>query len=100
MKKSLFVAGLDYSLTEEALKNIFSEFGNVELAKIIKDKYSGQSRGFGFVDMASQEEAQLAINKLNGATHKDNNDRPFVVKFKEEKSADSNRSRGGFKSRW
>jgi RNA recognition motif-containing protein len=97
MKKSLFVAGLDFALTNDNLKDMFSQFGTVESAKIVMDKYSGQSRGFGFVDMSSQEDAQQCINNLNNATH---NNRQLVVKFKEDKPANSSSSRGGYKQRW
>jgi RNA recognition motif-containing protein len=96
MKKSLFVAGLDYSLTNENLKNLFSEFGTVETAKIITDKFSGQSRGFGFVEMSTQEEAQQCIANLHNTTQ---NNRQIIVKFKEDKPAGEN-SRSNYKQRW
>lgn len=66
MAKNLFVGSLPFSLTEEALGQLFSQHGQVQSANIIKDKYSGQSRGFGFVEMSTDEEAKKAIEKLNG----------------------------------
>ncbi len=96
MKKSLFVAGLDYALTNENLKSLFSEFGTVETAKIITDKFSGQSRGFGFVEMSTQEEAQQCIANLHNTTQ---HNRQIIVKFKEDKPASEN-SRPSYKQRW
>ncbi|TMA84492.1 MAG: RNA-binding protein [Deltaproteobacteria bacterium] len=66
MGNKLYVGGLPYSVTEERLQEIFAAHGTVESAKVIKDKFTGQSRGFGFVDMGSGGEAQRAIQALNG----------------------------------
>ena len=66
MGNKLYVGGLPYSVTEERLLEIFAAHGTVESAKVIKDKFTGQSRGFGFVDMGSGGEAQRAIQALNG----------------------------------
>ena len=97
MKKALFVAGLDYAITDENLKEIFSAYGTVETAKVITDKFSGQSRGFGFVDMLTQEEAQDCINSLNNSTV---NSRQIVVKFKEDKPSGNRNQTRSFNSRW
>lgn len=66
MGKRLYVGGLPYSTTDDALRNAFSEAGTVETAAIIKDKISGRSKGFGFVEMSTDEEAQKAIDAFNG----------------------------------
>jgi cold-inducible RNA-binding protein len=66
MGNKLYVGGLPYSVTETRLQEIFAAHGTVESAKVIKDKFTGQSRGFGFVDMGSGGEAQRAIQALNG----------------------------------
>ena len=66
MNKKLYIGGLPYTTTEEALKEAFAAAGNVELATIISDKMTGRSRGFGFVEMASEDEAQSAIDMFNG----------------------------------
>ena len=66
MGKRLYVGGLPYSTTDDALRNAFSEAGTVETAAIIKDKISGRSKGFGFVEMSTDEEAQKAIDVFNG----------------------------------
>ena len=68
MSAKLFVGGIAWATTEDALKNHFSQAGTVISANIIKDKYSGRSRGFGFVEMSSEDEAKAAIEKLNGQT--------------------------------
>ena len=63
---NIYVGNLSYEVTEDALREAFEEFGQVESATIIKDKRSSQSRGFGFVEMSSKAEAQSAIDGLNG----------------------------------
>ena len=62
----IHVGNLSNEVTEEDLRLALEEFGQVESATIIKDKYSGQSKGFGFVEMASKDEGQAAIDGLNG----------------------------------
>jgi RNA recognition motif-containing protein len=62
----IYVGNLSYEVTEEDLRLALEQFGQVESATIIKDKYSGQSKGFGFVEMASEAEGQSAIDGLNG----------------------------------
>ena len=63
---NLYIGNLSFSTSEEALKKIFDEFGNVETAKVIKDNYTGRSKGFGFVEMPDNSEADKAIKALNG----------------------------------
>ena len=63
---NIYVGNLSYNVTEENLRQEFEAFGQVTLATIIKDKYSGQPRGFGFIEMPDQAEAQTAIKNLNG----------------------------------
>ncbi len=67
MNKNLYVGGLPYSVAEEKLQEIFSAYGTVETARVITDRYTGQSRGFGFVEMNSADEAQQAIQALDGS---------------------------------
>lgn len=67
MAKKLYVGGLPYRTTEDELKDAFSVAGAVESAIIIIDRMSGRSKGFGFVEMATEAEAQTAIEKMNGA---------------------------------
>jgi cold-inducible RNA-binding protein len=66
MGNKLYVGGLPYSVTEGKLQEIFEAHGTVESARVITDKFSGQSRGFGFVEMGSGAEAQAATQALNG----------------------------------
>jgi len=67
MGKKLYVGNLPYSATDNTLSDAFAQCGTVESAKIIMDRDSGQSKGFGFVEMSSETEAQNAIAKLNGS---------------------------------
>lgn len=76
MSKRLYVGNLSYDTDDEGLKSTFSEMGEVEDTKVIIDKMTGRSRGFGFVTMAKDEEAEAAIEKMNG-TEVDG--RPLVV---------------------
>jgi cold-inducible RNA-binding protein len=66
MAAKLYVGGLSYSTTSETLREYFAQCGTVESASVVTDKFSGQSRGFGFVEMSTAEEAQRAISELNG----------------------------------
>jgi RNA recognition motif-containing protein len=66
MGSKIYVGGLPYSATESQLNELFAAHGTVESARVITDKFTGQSRGFGFVEMATPEEAQAAISALNG----------------------------------
>ena len=61
----LYVGGLPYATTEEDLEDLFAEHGTVESARVITDRMTGRSKGFGFVEMGSQEEAEAAAEKLN-----------------------------------
>lgn len=103
MGNKLYVGSLPYSVTEEKLVELFSRHGSVESAKVITDKYSGQSKGFGFVEMSSSEEAQAAISALNG---QELEGRTLIVsEARPQEKTTSSRSSGpgggGFKrSRW
>ena len=66
MAKKLYVGGLSYGTNDSALKDLFAEAGAVESATIIMDRATGRSKGFGFVEMATDEEAQKAIDLFNG----------------------------------
>ena len=67
MSSKLYVGGLPYSATEAEIETLFAEHGTVQSTKVITDKYTGQSRGFGFVEMSSSEEAEAAIAALNSS---------------------------------
>jgi RNA recognition motif-containing protein len=66
MSSKIYVGNLPYSVTDASLKSNFGEFGDVSSAKVMMDRDTGQSKGFGFVEMGSAEFAQAAINGLNG----------------------------------
>ena len=89
MAKKLYIGGLSYDTNENTLKEAFSKAGAVESATVIMDKMSGRSRGFGFVEMSSDEEAQKAIEMFNG---KDFDGRTITVN---EARPQESRSGGG-----
>lgn len=91
MAKKLYVGGLSYNTNENTLKETFSQAGTVESATIIIDKMSGRSKGFGFVEMTSDEEAQKAIEMLNG---KELDGRTITVN--EARPLESRPRQGGF----
>jgi RNA recognition motif-containing protein len=68
MEKRLYVGGISFQATEDELKEFFSAVGEVESVKIITDSHTGQAKGFGFVEMESEEDAKKAIEALNGTT--------------------------------
>lgn len=76
MSQKLFVGSLSYSATSDDLQEAFAAFGTVESANVISDRDTGRSKGFGFVEMSSEQEAQAAIDGLNG---KDLKGRPVNV---------------------
>jgi RNA recognition motif-containing protein len=99
MASKLYVGGLSFSTTSESLREYFSQCGTVESATVITDRLSGQSRGFGFVEMSTQAEAQAAIANLN--------DQPFegrrlTVDLAKASGTGGSRSGGGPRrsSRW
>ncbi|HEX9442949.1 MAG TPA: RNA-binding protein [Candidatus Binatia bacterium] len=105
MGNKLYVGGLPYSVTEGRLEEIFAAHGTVTSARVISDKFTGQSRGFGFVEMNSGDEAQKAIAALNDT---DLDGRKLVVnEAKPMQSRDGgggngggNRNGGGGRERW
>ncbi len=94
MAKKLFVGSLSYNVTDDQLQEFFAQAGTVESAKVIIDRVSGRSRGFGFVEMSSDEEAQKAVDELNG---KEIDGRAIVVN--EARPMGDRPRRGGFGKR-
>ncbi len=82
---NIYVGNLSYSVTEDDLKNVFNEFGEVSSASIITDKYSGRSKGFGFIEMPNDSEASEAINSLNESDLKGRNMRVNEAKPRTER---------------
>lgn len=94
---NIFVGSLPFSIEEADLRESFEAYGAVDSVKIITDKFTGRSKGFGFIEMSNDEEAQKAINELNGATVQG---RAIVVNKSEpkpegERRSFNNNSRGG-----
>ena len=108
MAKKLYVGGLSYNTTEATLKETFSAAGTVESATIIIDKMSNRSKGFGFVEMATDKEAQKAIETLNGKeldgrTLTVNEARPMEARNPRQGGYNRDNKRGfggGRKDRW
>ena len=86
---NIYVGNLSYQTTEDELRDLFAEFGDIVSAKLIVDKFTGQSKGFGFVEMSNNSEAQKAMDELNG---RDVNGRSVTVNQARPRQ---DRSRGG-----
>ena len=84
---NIYVSNLDFNVQDEDLKNFFAPYGEVTSAKVIKDRETGRSRGFGFVEMSDEAASQKAIAELNGATMESKAISVSVAKPKEEKSS-------------
>jgi len=91
---NIFAGSLPYSLEESVLKDLFEEYGEVSSVRIITDKFTGRSKGFGFVDMPNDDQAKAAIEALNG---KEINGRAIVVNVSEERKDGERRGGGGFR---
>lgn len=101
MEKKLYVGGLSYTTTETGLRDAFSQAGEVVSATVITDKMSGRSRGFGFVEMATEEDAQKAIEmwngkELDGRTLMVNEAKPMADRPRRSGGFDRGNGRGGF----
>lgn len=94
---NIYVSNLSFNVQDEDLKEFFTEYGEVSSAKVITDKFTGKSRGFGFVEMSDDEAAKKAIAELDNATVENRTIRVMEAKPKEEKPARSGGS-GGFRS--
>ncbi len=93
---NIYVSQLSYSTTGESLQGLFEKYGEVSSAKIINDRMTGSSRGFGFVEMANDEEGQKAIDELNETDFEGKTINVCVAHPKKERSDEGfNRNRGG-----
>ncbi|MBM3437491.1 MAG: RNA-binding protein [Bacteroidetes bacterium] len=93
---NIYLGNLPYNVSEDELMEIFEGYGTVNSIKVITDKFSGRSKGFGFVEMANDDEANKAIEELNGAEVKGRN---ITVNQAREKTEDRGHSRGGGRGR-
>ncbi|ACF11442.1 RNP-1 like RNA-binding protein [Chlorobaculum parvum NCIB 8327] len=84
---NIYIGNLDYEITETDLRDAFSEFGDVAKASVIMDKFSGRSKGFGFVEMTNDEEANEAISSLNESKLGSRNIKVNEAKPREERSS-------------
>lgn len=97
LNTKLYVGGLSYSVNDEQLKQLFAGHGTVQSAKVVLDKYTDRSRGFGFVEMATQQEAEKAIAALNGTQFEGRSLTVNIAKPREDRPA---RGGGGFRERY
>jgi|SRR5712672_3323797 RNA recognition motif-containing protein len=95
MPSKLYVGNLAYSVTNGDLEQLFSQAGTVQSAAVIMDKFSGQSKGFGFVEMANADEASKAIAQFNESELKGRNIKVNEAKPRESSFGGGNRSGGG-----
>jgi RNA recognition motif-containing protein len=93
---NIYISGLSFNASEESLEELFAGYGEVTSAKIIKDKFTGNSRGFAFVEMSSDADGQKAIDELNDTEFKGKNISVNVARPRTERS---NRGGGGFNNR-
>lgn len=85
---NIYVGNLSYGVSDDQLREVFEAYGTVSSAKVISDKYSGRSKGFGFVEMADEAAGQTAISELNESSFQG---RDIVVKVAEDRPQRSNR---------
>ena len=95
MAKKLYVGNLSYKMTEEGLKEIFAPIGEVLSAKIITDPSTGRSKGFGFVEMANDEDGDKAISSLNGTNVQERSITVSEARPQKERSRSGGGGRGG-----
>ena len=106
MATRIYVGGLPYSATEQEINNMFSAHGTVSSVSLITDKYTGQAKGFGFVEMSTDAESQAAINTLNGTMMGGRNLTVNEAKAREERprgggyGGNDRDGNGGGGSRW
>ena len=105
MNKKLYVGGLAYSVTDAQLQELFATHGTVESARVVTDKFTDSSRGFGFVEMGTQQEAEKAIEVLNGTEYEGRNITVNIAKPREERprggrGGGGGGGGGGYGNRW
>ncbi|HEY0580481.1 MAG TPA: RNA-binding protein [Candidatus Nitrosocosmicus sp.] len=96
LKMNIYVSNLSFNVQDEDLKDFFKDYGEVSSAKVIMDKFTNQSRGFGFVEMSDDTAAKKAITELDGATVEGRTIKVMEARPKEDRPARSNNG-GGFR---
>jgi len=99
MATKLFVGKLSFNTTDDSLQALFSEYGKVISAQVLTDRGTGQSKGFGFVEMESQDDAQKAISALDGKNFEDRTIAVSVARPREERPRTQGNSYGSFQRR-
>jgi RNA recognition motif-containing protein len=94
---NIYVSNLSFNVQDEDLREFFASYGEVSSAKVINDKVTGKSRGFGFVEMSDDAAAQKAVAELDGATVDGRAIKVMEAKPKEDRPARSNNGGGGFR---
>ena len=104
---NIYVSNLSFNMQDEDLKKVFNEYAEVASAKVIMDKFTNQSRGFGFVEMPDTDAAQKAITSLDGSSVQNKNIRVVEARPKEDRPARNNEGGGyrnndggGYKRKW
>lgn len=100
MANKLYVGGLSFDTTEEGLRAFFEQAGTVESASVVTDRYSGRSRGFGFVEMATSAEARKAIEELSGKTLDGRTITVDEARPPQQRTGGGPRRGGGGRGRW
>lgn len=100
MAKKLYVGNLPYSVSEDQLRTLFTQVGEITSVTMITDKYTGESKGFGFVEMSTEDEAKEAIKRFNGYTLDNRNLTVNEARPREERSGGFNDRRGGNRNRF
>lgn len=101
---NIYVSNLSFNIQDEDLRGFFTPYGEVTSAKVIMDKFTGKSKGFGFVEMSDDEAAKKAIAELDNGTVDGRNVKVMEARPREDRPARNNNFRsnngGGFKKRW
>ena len=97
---NIFVAGLSYQITDADLKELFEEYGEVSSAKIITDRETRRSKGYGFVEMSNEGDGQRAIEELNDAEYDGRTLSVSVARPRTERPAGGGGNRGGYGNRY
>ncbi len=99
MATKLFVGKLSFNTTDDSLRKLFAEYGNVVSASVVSDRETNQSRGFGFVEIEDQADAQKAVDALNGTSFEDRTIVVNVARPREDRPQNNGNSRGGYQRR-
>ena len=97
---NIYISNLSFNVQDQELKGFFEAYGEVTSAKVIMDKFTNQSRGFGFVEMPDDADAQKAISELNGSTVDNRAIKVMEARPKEDRPARSGGFNSGFKNKW